>query len=73
MAKYKATVSFSGIKLSMAGGEVRELSDQALIDGLLKAGYIIEIVETHKKDFQAKEPEPQKETKPKTRGKGKKS
>ena len=50
MAKFKATVSFSGPKISMRCGEVRELSDQALIDGLLKAGHIIELVETHKKN-----------------------
>ena len=39
---YKATVSFSGV-ISMSGGEVRELSDQAVIDDLLKAGHIIEL------------------------------
>lgn len=38
---YKATVSFSGIA-SMVAGEVKELTDKAVINDLLKAGYIIE-------------------------------
>ncbi len=37
--RYKALISFSGI-VSMAEGEVREISDKALIDDLTKAGYI---------------------------------
>ena len=37
---YIATVSFSG-KISMAKGKVSEISDPALVDDLLKAGYII--------------------------------
>lgn len=77
MAKYKATVSFSGLKISMVCGEVREISDQALIDNLIKAGQIIELVETHPKASQkAEEPKKKdepKEEKPKSRGKGKKS
>ena len=40
--RYKALVSFSGM-LSMAEGEVREISDKALIDDLTKAGYITEV------------------------------
>lgn len=39
--EYKAIVSFSGLKLSMAKGQVREITDTALVDDLLKAGYII--------------------------------
>lgn len=38
---YKATTSFSGI-FSMMAGEVKEITDKALISDLLKAGYIIE-------------------------------
>ena len=67
--QYKALVSFSGI-ISMACGEVRELSDQAIIDDLLKAGYIIEL----KADELPKEAEekPKKTTKkPATKRKGK--
>lgn len=37
---YLATVSFSGV-ISMHKGEVREISDPALVDDLSKAGYII--------------------------------
>lgn len=50
---YKACVSFSG-QISMAGGEVREISDQTLVNDLLKAGYITE----HKSDDK-----PEKKTK----------
>ena len=42
---YKACVSFSG-QISMAGGEGRKISDQTLVNDLLKAGYITE----HKED-----------------------
>ncbi len=38
---YKAMISFSGL-ISMAEGEVREISDSSLADDLLKCGYIIE-------------------------------
>lgn len=63
--QYKATVSFSGL-ISMSSGEVRELSDQAIIDDLLKAGYIMEL-DTEK---QAEEkPKPKK--KPATKRKEK--
>lgn len=46
---YKATVSFSGI-ISMASGEIREISDPVIAADLLKAGHIIE----HKLDEQPK-------------------
>lgn len=39
MMKYKALVSFSGV-ISMAEGEVREIEDPAIVNDLLKAGYI---------------------------------
>ena len=38
--QYKAIVSFSG-KISMAMGQVREISDESLAKDLLRAGYII--------------------------------
>lgn len=44
MAKYRALVSFTGT-ISMAGGEVREISDLAIADNLLKCGYIEKIGE----------------------------
>lgn len=37
--KYKALTTFSGA-VSMVAGEVRELTDKAVIDDLLHAGYI---------------------------------
>lgn len=53
---YKAMISFSGI-LSMAEGEVRDISDSSLAKELLRCGYI-------------KEAEKKKTTK---KGKGKKN
>ena len=44
MVKYKALVSFSGI-ISMAIGEIREISDKYIVDDLLKSNYIIELKE----------------------------
>ena len=40
--KYKALVGFSGI-VSMAKGEVKELTNPAIIDDLLSANYIEEV------------------------------
>ena len=39
--EYKAIVSFSGLKLSMRAGEVRDISEASLADDLAHAGYII--------------------------------
>ena len=38
---YLALVSFSNYDISMAKGEVKEINDPALVDGLLKASYIV--------------------------------
>ena len=38
--KYTALVSFSGV-ISMAYGDVREISDVSVANDLLKAGYIV--------------------------------
>jgi hypothetical protein len=51
--RYKALISFSGI-ISMAEGEVREISDKALIDDLTKAGYIKEVKADNKAKPKAK-------------------
>ena len=40
--KYKALVGFSGI-VSMAKGEVKELTDEKVINDLLNANYIEEV------------------------------
>ena len=46
---YKATISFSGRKLSMRRGEVRDITDEALAKDLLNAGYVIELEESKPK------------------------
>lgn len=61
--QYRAIVSFSG-KISMAMGQVREISDESLVKDLLRAGYIIPL--------EAKEEKAPKAEKPKTRRKGNK-
>lgn len=60
--RYKAIVSFSG-KISMASGQVSEISDESLAKDLLKAGYIISFVADSKTE--------KKDDKPKTKRKGK--
>lgn len=70
MMLYKALVSFSG-NISMAGDEVREISDQTLANDLTKAGYIIPL-EAAKKEKPKAEPKEETEEKPKPRRKGKK-
>ena len=60
--QFKAIVSFSG-KLSMATGQVREISDESLANDLLRAGYIIPLGGEEKEE---------KTEKPKSRRKGKK-
>lgn len=60
---YKAIVSFSG-KVSMASGQIREISDESLAKDLLRAGYIIPL--------EAKKEKEEKAEKPKTRRKGSK-
>lgn len=62
--RYKALVSFSG-QISMAMGEVREISDQSIVDDLLKARYIISI---EPKEEKAKTDDVEK-PKPKTKRK----
>jgi len=42
--QYKALISFSGL-ISMSMGEVREITDQEIVNDLLNAGYIAEIRE----------------------------
>lgn len=60
---YLATVSFSG-KISMVQGKVREITDSALVDDLIKAKYII----PYEADNKPEKPT----TKKTTKGKGKK-
>lgn len=64
---YKACVSFSGLKISMAKGQIREISDAALVADLTKAGYIVPYEATDKKTEKAEAAE----EKPKNKRKGK--
>lgn len=50
--QYKALVSFSGV-ISMSAGQVREISDKALADDLVKAGYIVNL-----EDLKPQKPKP---------------
>ena len=49
---YRALVSFSGV-ISMAMGEIREITDESIVNDLLKAGYICENVATKKVETKA--------------------
>lgn len=60
---YKATVSFSGV-ISWNKGKVGEISDQALVDDLLNAGYIIPFEKTKEINHEEEKP-----IKPKRKGK----
>ena len=66
--RYRALVSFTGT-VSMAGGEVREISDLAIAKNLLKVGYIEEITEkvTEKETEKVTETVTEKVTEKKTR------
>lgn len=47
--QYKALISFSGL-ISMSMGEVREITDQKIVNDLLNAGYIAKIIEIKKEE-----------------------
>lgn len=66
---YKALVSFSGV-ISMAMGEVREITDESIVNDLLKAGYILELKADETK-AETKDDVPA-ESKPKKKGAKKK-
>jgi len=55
---YRANVSFTG-KIKMAKGEVGEISDQALVKDLLRAGYIAEVKPENKNKGKGKKNEDQ--------------
>lgn len=52
--KVKALVSFAGA-FSMYQGEVKECSDKAILQDLLKAGYIEKVKSNNKKEGEANE------------------
>ena len=61
---YRALISFSG-KVSMAEGEIRDISDKAIVDDLLDAKYIEEITPAKPKKVPEPKPEKKVEEKPK--------
>ena len=52
--KYRALVSFAG-KISMAKGQIREISNEELISDLFKAKYIEEVKEAIKEVVKTEE------------------
>ena len=72
--KYRALVSFTGL-VSMAKGDVRDISDTSIAGDLLKAGYIEEAnapVKEAAAPKKAAEKEPAKKTKTTAKKGGKK-
>lgn len=70
MARLKALKSFAG-KISMYAGEVKEVTDEAIVKDLLHAGYV-EVVKTQEakiveKPVEKKEEKPEKSTKKSTK------
>ena len=61
---YRALISFSG-QVSMAEGEIRDISDKNIVDDLLSAKYIEEVTPA-KAETPAPDPEPKAEPKKKT-------
>lgn len=64
---YRALISFSGL-ISMAQGEIREITDDVMVKDLLNAGYIEEVTP----DPKPKEVSPKTAEKPKKKTAGKK-
>lgn len=68
--KYRALVSFSGLLVSMAQGEVKAITDSALAERLIKVGYIMP-VDAKPAKVETADTDAEPEEKPKKR-KGKK-
>ena len=68
---YRALISFSG-KVSMAEGEIRDISDKAIADDLLDAKYIEEINPAKPEKKPDPKPEEKVEEKPKKKSTRKK-
>lgn len=61
---YRALISFSG-KISMAEGEIRDISEKVVADDLLDAGFIEEITPAKPQKKPEPKPEEKVEEKPK--------
>lgn len=68
---YRALISFSG-KISMAEGEIRDISEKAIADDLLDAGFIEEITPAKAEPKPEPKPEKKVEEKPKKKSTRKK-
>lgn len=53
---YRANKSFTGIKLTMHKGEVRDIADEELVSDLLRCGYITDLEEKQKAQKAEKAP-----------------
>ena len=56
MAKVKAKVSFAGV-VTMGVGEVRDITDKAIVKDLVQAGYVEKVKETSNSKTSEKEDE----------------
>lgn len=56
---YRALVTFSG-KVSMAVGDVMDISDKSIVNDLLNAGYIEEVNPPKKDEPKEEKPKPKK-------------
>jgi hypothetical protein len=67
----KANTSFSGVSFNMAKGEVKECSDEAILQDLLSCGYVKEV--KPEVTVQVKKPKEVKPQKPPKGGKANES
>lgn len=67
---YRALISFSGL-ISMAEGEIREITDDVMVKDLLNAGYIEEVAPDHPTETPEEEKPKEKPKKKSTRKKKK--
>ena len=63
---YKALKSFSGA-VSMAMGDVKDIKDQAIVEDLLKAGYIEPVKGAKKTEGKSEDKTEEKTAKPKAK------
>ena len=73
MAKFKALISFGGIKIRARKGEILEIDDQELSDDLAQAGYVEAVaMNPAEKKEEKKEEAPEMEEKPAPKKAGRK-
>lgn len=67
---YRANKSFTGLKLTMHKGEVRDIADESLVSDLLRCGYITDLEEKQKALKEAKAEKAEKAPAKATRKRG---